>query len=123
VALPRILPIGSGAQGIGDELMRSLKDTMLGMWWISWFGFIGAFLFIGGMECKRELAERSAGSPFSVALLIVTMLAWLVFFLADKRAPNRERAVVHLLTTLGTVVTVFTVLGIFFFVDIAPRIP
>ena len=103
--------------------MRSLKGTVLSIWWISWFGFIGAFLFIGGGECKRELAERAAASQFSVTLLIATMLSWMVFFLADKRAPNREKAVVNLLTTMGTVLAVFTALGIFFFVDIAPRIP
>jgi hypothetical protein len=101
--------------------MRSLTNRLLSVWWISWFGFIGAFLIIGGLECTQEIS-RGAPSPFSLTLLIVTSLSWAFFFVSDAKAPNREPAMVSVLTTMGTILTIFTDLGIFYFVDIAPRV-
>jgi len=105
--------------------MKSLR-RLLGLWWISWFGIIGGFLMVGIGEYKHE---SPAASHFSITLMIVTILLWIVFFIADNRARKRidgERSttvVVDLLTLTGTFLAVFTLLGIGFFVVIAPRVP
>ena len=73
--------------------------------------------------------ESPAASHFAITLMIVTILLWIVFFIADDRARKRtegERSttvVVDLLTLTGTFLAVFTLLGIGFFVVIAPRVP
>ena len=105
--------------------MKSLR-SWLGLWWISWFGIIGSFLMIGIGEYGHE---STAASHFSVTLMIVTVLSWIVFFIADDRARKRingeaiAAVVVDLLTMTGTFLAVFTLLGIGFFVVIAPRLP
>jgi len=61
--------------------------------------------------------------------MIVTVLLWIVFFVVDDKARKRINAaenatvVVDLLTITGTVLAVFPLLGIGFFVVIAPRVP
>jgi drug/metabolite transporter (DMT)-like permease len=100
------------------EKIRSLS----GLWWISWFGIIGGFFLVGGGEYKREFDQGGAASPFSLVLLVVITLSWSVFFVVDARARNREPMVVTLLTVMGTLLAIFTLLGIFFFVQVAPRI-
>lgn len=73
--------------------------------------------------------ESAAVSHFSIILMIVTVLLWIVFFIADdttrKRINDEANAtvVVDLLTITGTFLAVFTLLGIGFFVVIAPRVP
>jgi hypothetical protein len=105
--------------------MKSLR-RLLGFWWISWFGIIGGFLMVGIGEYKHG---SPAASHFSITLMIVTILLWIVFFIADDRARkgiDGERSttvVVDLLTLTGTFLAIFTLLGIGFFVVIAPRIP
>ena len=105
--------------------MKSLR-RWLGLWWISWFGVIGGFLIVGIGEYRHE---STAASHFSIILMIVTVLLWIVFFITDDRARKRingaENAtvVVDLLTITGTFLAVFTLLGIGFFVVIAPRVP
>lgn len=72
--------------------------------------------------------ESASASHFSLALIIVTTGAWLIFFIADHKIRKRihgeenRAAFVDLLTLLGTLLAVFTLLGIGFFVAIAPRI-
>src|ERR1700751_2572136 len=105
--------------------MKSLR-RWLGLWWISWFGIIGGFLMVGIGEYR---IESPAASRFSVTLIIVTGLLWIVFFIADHRARKKTggettpTVVVDLLTMTGTFLAVFTLLGIAFFVVIAPRVP
>jgi hypothetical protein len=105
--------------------MKSLR-SWLGLWWISWFGVIGGFLTVGVREYGHESA---AASHFSVTLMIVTVLLWIVFFIADDTARRRingeanTAVVVNLLTMTGTFLAVFTLPGIGFFVVIAPRVP
>lgn len=71
--------------------------------------------------------ESTTASHFSLALMIVTIAAWLVFFVADgkirKRIDGEENraAMLDLLTLMGTLLAVFTLLGTGFFV-IAPRL-
>ena len=73
--------------------------------------------------------ESTAASHFSIILMTVTVLLWIVFFVADDRARKRingeanATVVVDLLTITGTFLAVFTLLGIGFFVVIAPRVP
>ena len=72
--------------------------------------------------------ESTKASHFSLALMMVTIGAWIVFFVADskirKRIDGEETwaAMVDLLTLTGTLLAVFTLLGIGFFVYIAPNI-
>ena len=112
----------------GKELMREPRRRLkhwLGTWWICWFGIIGGFLMVGVGEFRYQSAS---GSHFSLALIIVTMAAWLIFFVADdkirKRIDGEENraAVVDLLSLTGTLLAAFTLLGIGFFVSIAPRL-
>ena len=105
--------------------MKSLR-RWLGLWWISWFGIIGGFFMVGIGEYRHE---SSAASHFSITLMIVTALLWIVFFIVDDKARRRINGeaittkVVDLLTMTGTFLAVFTLLGIGFFVVIAPRVP
>jgi hypothetical protein len=105
--------------------MKSVR-SWLGLWWISWFGIIGGFLMVG---IGGYWHESTAASHFSVTLMIVTVLLWIAFFIADDRARKRINGeanttlVVDLLTMTGTILAVFTLLGIGFFVVIAPRVP
>jgi RsiW-degrading membrane proteinase PrsW (M82 family) len=104
--------------------MKSLR-RWLGLWWISWFGIIGGFLMVG-IGAQRH--ESTVASRFSIALMIVTVVLWISFFIADHHARERidgeanRRVVVDLLTLTGTFLAVFTLLGISFFVVIAPRV-
>lgn len=100
------------------EQIRSLS----GLWWISWFGIIGGFFIVGVGECKREFDDGSAASHFSLALLTIIGFSWSAFFVVDGKARKREPAVVDVLTAMGTLLAIFTLLGIFFFVQIAPRV-
>jgi hypothetical protein len=104
--------------------MKSLR-RYLGLWWISWFGIIGGFLMVGIGEYKHE---TPAASHFSIALMIIIVLLWIVFLIADDKARKRigegkTTVVVDLLTLTGTFLAVFTLLGLGFFVFIAPRVP
>ena len=69
-----------------------------------------------------------APSYFSLTLLIVVGLAWILFFVVDALARDKvdgeknKELVVSLLTMTGTVLAVFTLLGTFFFAYIAPRV-
>jgi hypothetical protein len=111
----------------GKELIRKPSGWKhwLGIWWISWFGIVGGFLMVGVGEFRYETASAS---HFSLALMIVTIGAWLIFFVADDRIRKRidgeenRAAVVDLLSLTGTLLAAFTLLGIGFFVSIAPRL-
>jgi hypothetical protein len=109
--------------------MRStLADSLLGLWWFSWFGIVGAFLDIGTEEYWYEYSHSYGGACFSITLLVLTTVSWIIFFVLDTKARNKvqgdgnKRAVVYLLTVTGTLLAAFTLLGIFFFVSISPRI-
>ena len=73
--------------------------------------------------------ESAAASHFSITLMIVTVFLWIVFFIADDKARKRidgegnRTVIVDLLTLTGTFLAVLTLLGIGFFVVIAPRVP
>ena len=115
---------GSG----GGRKMNSLNGILLGIWWISWFGIIGAFLWIGVFEYRIVLSFRHGASSFSLTLLLITSLMWVIFFVVDEKARKRvdgeknRQVVVALLTFAGSILAVFTVLGILFFTYIAPRL-
>lgn len=96
-------------------------SKIIDLWWISWFGFEAAFLFIGGAELKREISHNGTASPFSLMFLILTIVSWIFFYIAEAKVKNREPVVIRLLTAMGTILTLFTLLGIYFFAFIAPR--
>jgi hypothetical protein len=74
----------------------------------------------------RTGTSPTVASRFSITLMLVTLCS---FFIADHHARKRidgeanRRVVVDLLTLTGTFLAVFTLLGIGFFVVIAPRVP
>ncbi|SRR5260370_24234613 len=114
-------------RGIGPE-MKSLTGAVLWIWWISWLGIIGAFLWVGVFEYRTALSLRHGASSFCLSLLLVTSLMWTIFFLADDKVRKKidgeknRQVVVTLLTLAGSILAVFTLLGILFFIYIAPRI-
>jgi hypothetical protein len=77
----------------------------------------------------RTGTSPTVASRFSITLMMVTVVLWISFFIADHHARKRidgeanRRVVVDLLTLTGTFLAVFTLLGIGFFVVIAPRVP
>jgi len=62
-------------------------------------------------------------------LMATTMFLWVLFFVVDHKARSgayREKSwkdLVHLSTLAGTILAIYTLLGIFLFVYIAPRLP
>jgi hypothetical protein len=113
--------------GIGPK-MTSRTEALLGIWWISWLGIIGGFLSVGVFEYRIARSLRHGASSFCLALLFITSLMWAIFFLADHKSrkkidgENSRQVVVTLLTLTGSILAVFTLLGIWFFTYIAPRI-
>jgi hypothetical protein len=99
----------------------AIWEKLLGVWWISWFGIIGGFLFVGVQEFRFEVSQGGAGTPFSLALLIIIVLSWVVFYIAASKFEAQWPIVWRLFTTAGTILAVVTILGIYFFVHIAPR--
>ena len=108
--------------------MKSLNGFLLWIWWISWFGIVGAFLWVGVFEYRTILSLRHGPSSFSLALLLITSLMWVIFFVVDEKVRKKvdgeknRQVVVALLTFAGSILAVFTLLGIFFFSYIAPRL-
>ncbi len=100
---------------------RTACEWLTGLWWVSWIGIIAAFLVIGVRECWQEFSSGGAAELFSEILFVAVILSWIAFFLADGRERERKR-VVHLLTLMGTLLAVFTLLTIYFFARIAPRV-
>ena len=95
---------------------------LLGLWWISWFGIIMGFICIAAIECRRELSVGSPALLFSATSVIVTLVSWAAFFFCESRARRRDVTVVRLLTAMGTIVAAMSLLGIFYFAGIAPRV-
>jgi len=96
-------------------------DFLLSVWWISWLGILLGFLYVGAWEYRIE-SSRGTTSLFSLVLLIVVPLLWIAFFVADGKAQERTPKVVQLLTMIGTSLAALTLLGIWFFIFIAPRV-
>jgi hypothetical protein len=114
--------------GLEMSTMEKAKDILLSLWWISWFGIIGGFLLVGVWE-YRDISPQGGASPhFSLTLLIVTTLLWVVFYVVGEKArakvdgANNEQVVVNLLTVTGTFLAIITLMEIFFFIYIAPRV-
>src|SRR5258705_10203223 len=68
-----------------EKKRLAIGQTLLGIWWVSWFGIIGGFLLAGGQEDRRELSQSVGSSPFSLALLIVIVSSWVVFYIATSK--------------------------------------
>src|ERR1700739_4780259 len=92
----------------------SLAALLLFIWWVSWFGIIGGFLYVGVSQVRFELSRGAVSRP-SLALLVAIPLLWICFFIADSNTNERTPKVVKLLTIAGTLLAAFSVLGIWFF--------
>lgn len=93
-----------------------------GYWWIAWFGIIAGFFMVALPECVDEV-RNGQPSAFSIALISVLSLSWVAFFVAEEKVkPPLRIMVVNFLTLTGSILAVFTLLGIFFFVQVAPRL-
>lgn len=103
--------------------MTSFTDLLLSLWRLSWFGIFGGFLFVGIAEFRHEIPRGGAVAHFTVALLAIVTLSWIAFFVARLQVRSREPMIEHLQTLTGTFLAVFTLLGIYFFVIIASRLP
>lgn len=114
--------------GIKATSIKKVFDILLSLWWISWIGIIGAFLMVVGMEFQYVWRQARRVSPFSLVLLTTTSMLWIVFFAIESKARNRvdgrknQLVVVHLLTMSGSFLAILTLLAIFFFIYIDPRI-
>jgi hypothetical protein len=96
--------------------------SVLGLWWIAWFGIIGSLLWIASMELKRELVEHSPATLFSLVFFSTVIAAWIAFFIADSKLTANRQPFVSLLTTFGTALSAFTLVAVFYFVVVAPRV-
>jgi hypothetical protein len=113
--------------GVGFEPTNSERITsnFLSVWWISWFGIISAFLLVG-YELLSFIQGRAAYS--SILLLTATVLLWILFYIVTenlraKIPRDRNWHASTLLSTLaGTILAIFTLLGIAFFIYVAPHI-
>src|ERR1022692_3640909 len=98
--------------------MRPFVDNLLSIWFLSWLAIVGAFLYIGFQECSYEFSRGTAAFHFSLTLLIITLLLWVVYFVADDKAcklaadGNSWDAIVVLRVAGGTILVVVTLLGI-----------
>lgn len=118
-------PIAAGSVSESDmnDIQKkpgTVGEVLFGVWWISWFGIIGGFLLAGVEEYRRELSQGGAAAPFSLTLVIVVVLSWVVFYIATSKFEEQWPRVWRLFTAVGSILAVITLLGIYFFVYVAP---
>jgi hypothetical protein len=108
--------------------LEKAKSILLGLWWISWFGIIAGFVLVGVWEYRIILPKAGTSSRFSLSLLVVTIVLWVVFYVAGEKArakvvgAKEGQVIVDLLTMTGTFLAIVTIMGILFFLYIAPRV-
>ena len=113
--------------GLVPTISEKAKGIVLWIWAMSWFGLIAGFLFVGFWEYRIELSHGKP-SLFSPALLATTIVLWIAFFVCDDKARSdcREKkswkSVVLLSTMAGSILAVYTILGIGFFAFVAPTL-
>ena len=66
---------------------EKVRETLLGLWWISWFGFIFAFVIVGYSARSND----DTGSSFCLLLVVITLLLWGLFFAVDSKGAERGR--------------------------------
>jgi cation transport ATPase len=118
----------------GARICRHCKGTgfeqtaLLWLWWISWLGIIPGFLFVGLWEYRIEVSAKRSTSQFSLTLLATSTLLWILFFVCDHQARAKAgqktnwKALVALSTVAGTILAIYTLMGIAYFVFIAPQV-
>lgn len=102
--------------------MSSLTDLLLSLWRLSWFGIIGGFLFVAVAELRHESPHGGGVAHFTVALLIVVILSWITYFVARSRLRTGDPLIARLLTVMGSLLALFTLLATYFLVTIASRL-
>src|ERR671930_1521938 len=60
------------------------SGRLLGLWWISWFGVIIAFIYVAVTECRRELSVGSPALTFSATAVIGVLGSWAAFFVSEN---------------------------------------
>jgi low temperature requirement protein LtrA len=104
------------------------KSILLGIWWISWFGIITGFVIVGVWEYRNIPPKVGTPLHFFLSFLIVTILLWVVFYVACEKAwakvdgAKNYQVIADLLTMAGTFLAIVTIMGILFFLYIAPRV-
>ncbi|MBV9887888.1 MAG: hypothetical protein JO119_15180 [Acidobacteria bacterium] len=102
-----------------------ITGTLLGVWWISWFGIITGFLLVG---YKLLSFAHGRAAYFSILLLTITVLLWILFYVVTEKLRAKMprdknwHASTHVSTLAGTILAIFTLLGIVFFIYVAPYI-
>src|ERR1700677_786980 len=108
--------------GLEMSTLEKATDILVGLWWISWFGIIGGFLMVGVWVYRNISPPGSALRLFCLALLIVTILMWGVFYAVEEKARAKvdgvrnDQVVVHLLTMTGTFLAIISLMEILFFI-------
>jgi hypothetical protein len=102
--------------------MNSIAGILLWLWWMSWFGILGSFFYIGVDESRYEYLHQYPSTCFSIALLAIVSILWIVFFIVQDKTWKREPEVLTLHTWLGTYLAIFTLLGVAYFATVAPRV-
>jgi len=114
--------------GLAKSTFDKCKDILWWVWFVSWFGIIPSFFIFGVWTTWYISPQRRGTSGFSLTVMIVTGLLWVLFFAIDNKARDKvdgrknKQVVGEITSVIGTVLAIFTLLGIFFFVYIAPRI-
>jgi hypothetical protein len=126
---------GSGkcrhCDGTGLELstIEKIKDVLLWLWVMSWFAFIGAFVWVGIWEYRIAQSAGGRVTNSCLVLMSTTIFLWVLFFVVDHKARSGAygekswKDLVRLSTLAGTILAIYTLLGVLFFVYIAPRLP
>jgi len=65
--------------------LEKAKSHLVGFWWISLFGIITGFVLVGVWEYRIILPKAGTSSRFSSSLLVVTIVLWVVFYVAGEK--------------------------------------
>ena len=106
---------------------RFLLEILQRLWFLFWIGSFYGFLAVAWEECWRQFSEKSQAFPFSIAFIFTICVSWIGFLIADSRRDSQIEGVqnkryVYLSFVFGSTISVFTLLGIYFLVSVAPLI-
>jgi hypothetical protein len=108
--------------------MEKVSDIFLSVWFLCWLGIIMGFIFLFFSEYRTVSSISSAGAHFSLALFVTTALLWVLYFACDHKARAKVESTADwksltLLSILaGSILAIYTLMGIAFFVFVAPRV-
>jgi hypothetical protein len=100
---------------------------LLWLWVMSWFAFTG-HSFGWEFGSTESLYPQSRVSNVCLMLISTTIVLWVLFFAVDHNARSNARgektwkSLVQLSTLAGTILAIYTLLGVVFFVHVAPQL-